>query len=140
VSYTPPAWNAADHTFPGGTYTPADAAAADFSWGGQSTGFTSTLFGTPLAGYLVVQTATGAAPSTVFGLANVLPGYVPSLGVITLFGTPVGPQYFRASAIKPTTRFSPAYYSFSQTFVASGFTRTRMGYPSRIKFKQRATS
>lgn len=87
------------------------------------------LFGTPFAVFTQIKQATGAAPSTAFGLANVYPGYVPSLGLLTHFGTPTGPQVWRASSLGPVARIPTAYYAYAQTLTTTGCSTTVFGTP-----------
>lgn len=94
-----------------------------------ASGFQPTLFGVPLAIPDQLGAATGTTPGTTFGLANVYPGYVPSLGLTTLFGTPDGPQIWRASALGPVTRISTAYYAFAQTLSTTGRNTVVFGTP-----------
>lgn len=89
----------------------------------------STAFGTPFAAFDQFVDATGTAPSTTFGTANVYPGYVPSLGPITQFGTSAGPQRWRHVNAGPTTRIPRAYYTFAQVLTATGRTTTIFGAP-----------
>jgi hypothetical protein len=95
----------------------------------SATGAISTQFGSPTSAYWQIQQATGAAPSTQFGTANVYPGYTPSLGLITQFGTSAGPQRWQHVNAGPTTRIPRAYYTFAQTLTTVGAVRTIFGVP-----------
>jgi hypothetical protein len=135
VAYTPPAWNAADFQF-AGTVTPPAPTAANFGLEFVAAGIApATQFGTPFAVSDKIEQTTGAAPSTQFGTANVYPGYVPSLGITTLFGTPNGPQRWQHVNAGPTTRIPRAYYAFAQALVSTGRSTTVFGTPSGTRIE-----
>ena len=110
---------------PGGT-TPFGAEALDGETDQRA--FTIgvlTTFGTPLAGFLQIGIATGTQFPT-FGLANVYPGWVPGT-FITVFGTPIGTQYWDAASFNVVTKISPAYFAFSQSETETGQQTTQFG-------------
>lgn len=132
MAYTPPPGNAADFTTTGVAYTAPAGSVADLTIDTGNffpSGFSTAQFGSPSAAFLQILQASGAAPSTTFGLANVYPGYVPGLGIVTQFGAPSGPQLFTASSIGEVTRFSMAYYKFDQTRAATGSKFSSFGTP-----------
>lgn len=131
MAYTRPSPSAADRQFPGGSYArPAwDEADAAFGTAYPASGAApSTTFGTPLAGYWRTVEASGFA-SGGCGTPALLPGFVPSMGAMTLFGAPSGSQHWDAASLGPITRIPRAYYAFDQALNATGAATTTFGTP-----------
>ncbi len=151
MSYTPPAYNAADFTFSGEAYSEQ----TNFTWDvlavtKQATGFSTTQFGNTAAAFWQIkdatgiahtnfgtptngrtQTATGATPSTTFGT----PGSARS-------GTATGFQSFNSGTATSKIEWKVTQFGTPRLFpfhVAPGVAVTQFGTPYATSIKRVTT-
>lgn len=89
-----------------------------------------TIFGTPIAGYLQVLSATGETPSTMFGSHASYSAYGVTGFLSTSLGTPVGRLVNVAAGFSSTALGSPARKSGR---IAVGFSSTKFGRPRALR-------
>ena len=136
MSYTAPAYNAADLTFESGYTTPAyDEADFSFLTANIATGFSSTQFGTPVASVDHTGQATGfsstqfGTPFAVYDFADSATGFSS-----TQFGTPESTRQEQVTGFSSTQFGTP----YNQPW-AVGFSSTQFGTPIMHRLEYQIT-
>lgn len=110
MSYTPPAYNAADFSFTGVTYSPR----SNFTWDPLArtvavSGFSTTQFGSHSAAYLQITQATGAEVITFGTPTHTRTQQATSLVNVTQFGLPKAALGGTASGFQSFSSGTPTY-------------------------------